>query len=138
MELQNILIEALKDRYKANALVRAIEKKIEQIAEGSVFEKYKTKIHSKDGMEYKLGGVRASVYTCESDVRLPMVDLKLAYFCKSKLPKNKREKLEQVILDYNNKKYLKWCYYNIPAWKELHYRVSIEKVLSNDIDLRIE
>ena len=35
-------------------------------------------------------------------------------------------------------KNLEWCYYNIPAWKELHYCVSIEKVLSNDIDLRIE
>ena len=30
MELQNILIEAVKDRYKANALVRAIEKKIKE------------------------------------------------------------------------------------------------------------
>ena len=52
MELQNILIEALKDRYKANALARAIEKKIEQIAEGSVFEKYKTKntLKGRDGV----------------------------------------------------------------------------------------
>ena len=44
MELQNFLIEALKERFKANATVKAIEEEIKSIAEKKTFEKYKPQI----------------------------------------------------------------------------------------------
>lgn len=138
MELQNIYLEALKDRYKANATVKAIEEKIKETAEGMAFEKYKTVILANDGMEYELGGVRASFYTDENYVSPPLVDLRLAYFCKSKLPKKKREKLEQVKLKYKKGESLEWCYYAVPAWKALGYSVSVKDILFNNINLCIE
>lgn len=138
MELQNFLIEALKERFKANATVEAIEKKIKSIAESKTFEKYKNEKLLNDGMEFELVGVKASFYTYVSELKLNKVDLTLAYFCKSKLPKKKREKLEQVKLRYEKDKYLEWNNYKIPVWKELCYSVELENVLSGNINLRID
>lgn len=138
MELQNFLIEALKERFKANATVEAIEKKIKSIAESKTFEKYKNEKLLNDGMEFELVGVKASFYTYVSELKLNKVDLTLAYFCKSKLTKKKREKLEQVKLRYEKDKYLEWNNYKIPVWKELCYSVELENVLSGNINLRID
>ena len=138
MELQNFLTEALKERFKANATVEAIEKKIKSIAERKTFEKYKSEKLFNDGMEFELVGVKASFYTYDSDIKLSNVDLRLGYFCKSKLPKEKREKLEQVKLRYEKDKYLEWNIYKIPIWKELCYSVELEEVLSGNINLSIE
>jgi hypothetical protein len=138
MELQNFLIEALKERFKASATVKAIEEKIKSIAENKTLEKYKTEKLFNDGMEFELIGVKASFYTYDSDIKLNKVDLRLAYFCKSKLPKEKREKLEQVKIKYEKEKYLEWNNYKTPIWKELCYSVELENVLSGSIKLRIE
>jgi hypothetical protein len=138
MELQNFLIEALKERFKANATVEAIEKKIISIAESKTFEKYKNKKLLNDGMEFELVGVQASFYTYDSDLKINKVDLSLAFFCKSKLPKEKREKLDRVKLKYEKDKYLEWNNYKIPIWKKLCYSVELENVLSDNINLRIE
>ena len=138
MELQNFLIEALKERFKANATVEAVEKKIESIAENKTLEKYKAEKLFNDGMEFELIGVKASFFTYNSDIKINKVDLRLAYFCKSKLPKEKREKLEQVKAKYEKEKYLDWNNYKIPIWKELCYSVELENILSGNINLRIE
>jgi hypothetical protein len=137
-ELQNFLIEALKERFKANATVNAIEEKIKSIAESKTFEKYKSEKLLNDGIEFELVGVKARFYTYDSDIKLNNVDLRLAFFCKSKLPKEKREKLEQVKLKYIRDKYLESNNYKIPIWKELCYSVELENVLSGNINLRIE
>lgn len=138
MELQNFLIEALKERFKANATIEAIEEKIKSIAESKTFEKYKNKILLNDGMEFELIGVNSSFYTYCSDIRPKRVDLNLVFFCKSKLPKKKREKLEQIKLRYKKEKRLEWSNYKIPIWKELCYSVELENVLSGNINLIIE
>ena len=138
MELQNFLIEALKERFKANATVEAIASKIEEIAEEKTFEKYKSKKLFNDGMEFELVGVRAKLYTYYSGIKPNSVDLRLAYFCTSKLPKEKREKLEQAKSRYEKDKCMEWSNYKKPIWKELCYDVEIENILSGNINLRIE
>ena len=138
MELQNFLIEALKERFKANATVEAIEEKIKSIAEDKTFEKYKSEILIKDGMEFELVGVKASIYTNDSYIKLNTVDISLAFFCKSKLPKYKKEKLEQAKEKYKKEKRLEWNNYKIPLWTELRYSVELENVLSGNINLLIE
>ena len=138
MELQNFLIEALKERFKANATVAAIVRNIEDIAEEKTFEKYKSKKLFNDGMEFELVGVKAKLYTYTSSIKINSVDLELAYFCTSKLPKEKREKLEYVKEKYQKDRYLEWCNYKTPIWKELCYKVEIENILSGNINLRIE
>jgi len=138
MEIQNFLIEALKERFRANATVEAIQSKIVKIAENTTFEKYKNQPLFNDEMEFELVGVKASFYTYDSDIKLRNVDLRLAYFCKSKLPKEKRLKLEEVKSRYEKDKWLDCSNHKIPVWKELNYSVELEKVLSGKINLVIE
>ena len=84
MELQNFLTEALKERFKAEHIVRSIEKKIISIAREITFDKYQTVPFFENNMEFELVGVTAH-FSCY-DFEIRKVRLRLAYFCKSKLP----------------------------------------------------
>ena len=138
MELQKFLIEALQKRFSANATVKAIEKQITEIAEQTTFKKYKDNILFADGLEFELGGVEARLSHWRDDLTLDKVDLRLAYFCTSKLPKAKREKLKEVKDKYKKEKYMKWNNYKVAIWHELRYTIDIESVLSGSINLKIE
>jgi hypothetical protein len=138
MELQKFLIEALKDRFKTNATVEAIEGKIKSIAEHKTFEKYKNVLLFNDGMEFELVGVKAYFFHYKQDIELNNINLDLAFFCKSKLPKQKKEKLEEVKLRYERDKILDGNIYKIPIWKRLSYDVKLENVLSGNINLKID
>lgn len=138
MELQKFLIEALQKRFSANATVKAIEKKITEIAEQTTLKKYKDNILFADGLEFELGGVNAQLYHWQDALTLGKVDLSLAYFCTSKLPKAKREMLQEVKDKYKEKKYMEWNNYKVAIWHELRYTIDIESVLSGNINLKIE
>ena len=137
-ELQNLLIEALKERFKAHTIVEAIEEKIKSIAINKTFERYKNEILLNDGLEFELIGVTAhfDTYT-PSEVETGNVELRLAFFCKSKLPKEKREKLERAKLGYEKNNHLRMDKCKIPIWKELCYDVELENVLYGNINLCI-
>lgn len=138
MELQEFLIEALQKRFSANATVKAIEKKITEIAEQTTLKKYKDNILFADGLEFKLGGVNAQLSHWYDVLTLGKVDLSLGYFCTSKLPKAKRERLQNVKDKYKEKKYMEWNNYKVAIWHELRYIIDIESVLSGNINLKIE
>lgn len=137
MELQNFLIEALKERFKANATIKAIEKQITEIAEKTTLKKYEDNILFADGLEFELSGVDAKLYHYRDDLTLNEVELRLAYFCTSKLPKAKRERLQEVKDKYKEKKYMEWNSYKVAIWHELRYTIDIESVLSGNINLKI-
>ncbi len=137
MELQKFLIGALQKRLKANATVRAIEKQITKIAEQTTFNNYKDNILLSDGLEFELGGVNARLSHWQDSLTLDKVDLRLAYFCTSKLPKAKREKLKKVKDEYNKTKHMEWNNYKVAIWHELRYTIDIESVLSSNINLEI-
>ena len=138
MNLQNFLIEALKERFKATSTVNAIEKQIEQIAERNTFNKYKGKPLFRDEMEFELIGVRARFWTYDEPLKLRDVNISLAYVCKSKLPKAKRDKIEAVKANYNTNKHLEWNNYKVAIWHEINYSVELKSVLDGEINLRIE
>lgn len=138
MELQKFLIETLQKRFSANATVKAIEKQITNIAEQTTLDKYKDNILFSDGLEFELGGVNAQLSHWRDALTLDKVDLRLAYFCTSKLPKAKRERLQEVKDKYKEKKYMEWNNYKVAIWHELRYTIDIESVLSGNINLKIE
>ena len=138
MELKEFLIEAIKERFKADTTLRAIEKRIREIAEERTFEKYKSEILINDEMEFELVGVRTQFYTHYLKNELDKIRIRLAFFCKSKLPKNKREHLEKVKEKYKKEQWLEYNNYKFPIWKELDYYVIVEDVLSGNINLLIE
>jgi hypothetical protein len=124
MELQKFLIETLQKRFSANATVNAIEKQITKIAEQTTLDKYKDNILFSDGLEFELGGVNAQLSHWRDSLTLDKVDLRLAYFCTSKLPKAKREKLKEVKDKY--KETLNLNKHNRKGYDEM-YRVPIDK-----------
>ena len=137
MELKKMLTEALKNRFIANASVDAIEKEIFEIAEGLTYRKYRSVPLLADGLEFELEGVKARIRFFVSDLTPTKVSIELAYFCTSKLPKAKRERVEKARDTYNQKKYMEWDNYKISLWRELKYDVDIETVLSRNIRLSI-
>ncbi len=138
MELQEILQDALRKRFKQNAIIKAIEKEIKDMAEKTTLNKYKDNILFVDGLEFELGGVKAHVSHWGDCLTLNEVELRLAYFCKSKLPKEKREKLKKVKDKYKESDYLEWNTYKIAIWRELMYTIDIENILSGEINLSID
>ena len=114
MELKEFLIEAIKERFKADTTLRAIEKRIREIAEERTFEKYKSEILINDEMEFELVGVRTQFYTHYLKNELDKIRIRLAFFCKSKLPKNKREHLEKVKEKYKKEQWLEYNNYKFP------------------------
>jgi hypothetical protein len=137
MELQKFLIEALQKRFSANATVKAIEKQITEIAEQTTFKKYKDNILFADGLEFELGGVKARLSHWRDDLTLDKVELRLAYFCTSKLPKAKKERLQEVKYKYKEEKYMEGNNYKVAIWRELGYTIDIETVLSGNFNLEI-
>ena len=89
-------------------------------------------------MEFELVGVRTQFYTHYLKNELDKIRIRLAFFCKSKLPKNKREHLEKVKEKYKKEQWLEYNNYKFPIWKELDYYVKVEDVLSGNINLLIE
>jgi len=135
MELINFLIEAQKERFKAAAAVEAITKKIIEKVEREMFEKYKNKTLFDNGMEFELIGVTVYFSIWEDYLHVPDVDLSLVFFCKSKLPKIKREKLESVKKRYKETKHLEWSNHKNPLWMSISYDVELEKLLSGKLNL---
>jgi hypothetical protein len=138
MELKSFLLEALKERFKADTTLRAIEKRIESIAEKKTFEKYKDVTLFNDGMEFELTYVKASIFSYSSSIIIEKINLSLAFFCKSKLPKIKREKLEELKAKYEKHKHIFDHGYKKPIAKQLQYSIELDKVISGEINLRIE
>jgi hypothetical protein len=138
MELQKFLIEAIQKRFSLNATVKAIEEEITEIAKRITLNKYKDNILFSDGLEFELGGVKANLSHWQGDLKLNKVELKLTYFCTSKLPKAKRERLQKAKDDYKKNKHMGWNNYKIAIWHELIYHIDIEKVLSGNINLNLE
>ena len=135
MELQNFLTEALKEKFKADKTVEAIYREIIDIAEEKTLEKYKNKTFFTDGMEFELIGVKANFYA--TIINPNRVDINLAFFCKSKLSKKQRERLEQVKIRYNRRRFLEYSNSKRPIWRELRYSVELDNVLSGNINLII-
>ena len=137
MEFQNFLKEAIEKRFSADATVKALEEKVKTIAEHLIMAEYKDKILFNDGLQFKLVGVKANFWNTTESLTLSKVDVVLAYFCVSKLPKAKREKLAEAKDNYERNGWLFYNNYKVPIWKDLRYSIGIEQVLSGNINLDI-
>ena len=138
IELKSFLLEALRERFKANSIVEAIEKEIEIVAKNKTFQKYKNVTLVNDGMEFELIDIKARLSTYRSEIIPNEINLILAFFCKSKLPKRQNERLKQIKEIYERDRYLPCNYYKKPIAKELRYSISIDKIISGEFNLRIE
>lgn len=132
-----ILQEALIERYKANSIVESLQSKIISQVERLVYNKYKEVSIFRDEMEFELVGVDCYLDHHSYSFELEDIRISLHYLCKSKLPKAKREKLEEYRQAYkkgfsiydNSKK---------PVYLALHYRINLEKAVEGNFTLNFE
>ena len=139
MEIVSILNEQIKNRFIANSAIEAIDEKVKSITKELILKKYKEQKFIKNGLEFELYEVLVNFNNWRSDsLSISKIEIELVCFCVSKLPKNKRERLEKAkeyLLKY---KRLEWNNFEIPIWIGLRYNLELENVLDGNVNLRIE
>ena len=138
MSLKKILINAVEKRFEAQSIIYQIEKKIEAMAEQSVIKKYKEETFFKNNLEFELHGVKARLISPgPHSIEEAKIDLNLVFFCKSKLPKTKRELIEKRKKEYENDPtwFYHWSCLKIPLWYNITFTISIDNILSNNFRL---
>lgn len=140
MVLKSLLYDALKDEFKSRAVVEAVKKLIESKVENEVTQKYKDITLFKDEMEFELFAVKADCRTFLTNFEKGEVLIILHYTCKSKLPKDKAERLEQIKNNYDHScSYLgDWSSYKRPITHSLMYDITLSEALSGSFDLQLE
>lgn len=136
MEIVSILNEQIKNRFIAHSAIQAINEQVKSITKDLILKKYKEEKLFKNGLEFELYEVIVDFTNWRPDsLSIPKIEIKLAYFCISKLPKRKREKLEKAkeyLLKY---KRLEWNNYEVPIWIELNYNLELKQVLEGKVNL---
>ena len=139
MEIVSILNEQIKNRFIANSAIEAIDEKVKSITKEFILKKYKEKKFIKNGLEFELIEVLVDFNNWRSDsLSISKIQIELAYFCISKLPKHKRERLEKAKEYLLKHKRLDWNTYDVPIWTGLNYTLELKDVLEGNINLRIE
>lgn len=141
MEIISFLKQQLEARFIADSAILAMYKKIEEKAKKDILEKYKDKILTKDGLEYELFDANCNIYELGTEIEIPTVSVRLIYFCVSKLPKNKKIKLQKVKREYekSSRKWLPYNRFKVPLWYDnFHYHIPINLILEKKINLEID
>ena len=139
MEIVSILNEQIKNRFIANSAIEAINEKVKSITKELILKKYKEQKFIKNGLEFELYEVLVDFDNWRSDsLSISKIEIELVYFCVSKLPKNKRERLEKAKEHLLKYKRLEWNNFEIPIWIGLRYALELKNVLDGNVNLRIE
>lgn len=144
MEIIPFLKQQIEARFVANSAITALYKKIEEKAKRDILEKYKDKILTKDGLEYELFDADCNIYEWSTDIKIPKipkVTVRLIYFCVSKLPKNKKIKLQKVQREYeeSSRKWLPYNRFKVPLWYDnVVYHIPVNLILEKKINLKID
>jgi hypothetical protein len=139
MEIVFILNEQIKNRFIANSAIEAINEKVKSITKELILKKYKEQKFIKNGLEFELYEVLVNFNNWESDsLSISKIEIELVYFCVSKLPKNKRERLEKAKEYLLKHKMVEWNNFEIPIWEGLRYTLELKNVLDGNVNLKIE
>ena len=139
MEIISLLKEHKKAVFIANSIILELDKKVKNITEHLIFEKYKSTKIFKNNLEFELIGVRAyfNNFNCH-DLSISKLEVSLSYICISKLPKNKREKVAKVKEEYKKTKRLEFSNSVIPLWFQNQYYLDLERSLQGEFNLQID
>jgi hypothetical protein len=139
MEIVFILNEQIKNRFIANSAIEAINEKVKSITKELILKKYKEQKFIKNGLEFELYEVLVNFNNWESDsLSISKIEIELVYFCVSKLPKNKIERLEKAKEYLLKHKMVEWNNFEIPIWEGLRYTLELKNVLDGNVNLKIE
>ena len=141
MKLEEILDRALEEEFKAYQVVESIKKIITNRISERVLEEYKDIKVTNWGVEYKLLGVDVYVkYTYPGNLKSPNVTIKLILICISKMPKRKREILNNMIEKFNQTGTYYPIYHDfkIPVEFSPYYDLSIYEALNEPLNFDLK
>jgi len=136
MDLKQLLSNSLEERFRADCVVKAIGENICQMAKQRTFKKYESHKITRNGMEFELLGVTSDFNTWGYEKE--KVRISLVFTVCSKLPKEKRERLELFKEGFNTERYVPYSNSKFPLWEEHAYRVELEDVLNDTINLKVD
>lgn len=131
IEKKDDLLELLKKsnikKFKNDLIIEKIIKEIEKRVRNITHHKYKETVIFRDNMEFRLLGVKVDYWKPKDTFNIEnFVSIKLFYTCYSKLPKIKRELLNDIENDFimNNE---------LPGYH--NYKKQIWEIMRFDVDL---
>lgn len=136
MNIKEIYDNALLEKYKAESIASSIQIEIESIIRINVKNKYKDKILIRDNNQYKLYGVKTSLYPY-SIYNQNSIDIYLYYICISKMTIKKEQALKIEIERFERHGYIRETNHKIPITHRLCYEVELESLLNNSFGLDI-
>ena len=139
MEIESLLNEQLQKRFVANSAIEAIESNVKKMVTDFILKKYKHKRLLRNGLEFELIDVRTDFSHWQANsISISKIEIELAFFCMSKLPKNKKERVEKEKEYYLKNKRMHWNNFTIPLWHDLTYSFELKTFLEGNINLTIE
>ncbi len=138
MDLLNEYNKLRIESFKAVSARNELEKTIGLSVSEYLLKKYKDETLLRNGLEYKLAhsSVTLNAY---SILNTPTLNITLGYFCSSKLPKYKRERLKGIIAKYeDNGRFPYWDSFKIPVSEMLHYKATLNEYLNGNLSLKID
>lgn len=137
MDFKKIYVEALNERFKADAIIDKLSNRLCEQVEIDIFKKYDDIKHKSNGLEYKLIGVK-TMYKSFSSPTIPNeINIKLYYVACFKLSKQKKLQAEKAIECFEKNGWFQYNTYKIPLWITNHYTALLDDGLNNKISLAI-
>lgn len=135
MITKEFLIDVLQKKIIADSALQSTIDRIKQRCENIVLKKYSDEVISCDGLDFQLVGANSYFHNYDKYFSIAEIDLRLGFFCISKLDKSKREKLEEAKETYIRKKYMPCSNHKKPLWFEKYYDIRVDEVFSGNINL---
>lgn len=137
MDFKKLLSDSREEQLKADHVVEKLVKSICQMAKEKTFKKYEFNKITRNEMQFELLGVKSNFYPWSADNE--KVRIWLIFTICSKLPKERREKLELFKERFKKESYVPWkSYFKTPIWVELFYIVELDDILNDTINLKVE
>lgn len=136
--LQSFLKEELQKRFTAHRTVVATEELIASNLKKDILEKYKNKIIFAHSLEYSLFDVQLSFSNSVLNPMLSEFNIRLIYFCSSKVPKDKRVRIEKAKKTYKNEGFLEWSNFKTPLWHRLDYSAMLNDFINDNFEFNLD
>ena len=142
MELIDTLSKYVIKTASAYAVVNKVTQQICSNVNEIVLNKYKGSILVEDELKYEMLGCNCDFYWFPVEFTLPStITIHIDFICCSPLPKEKREKVEEVKKLYAENKRLAMNavpnYKVVSIWKTKYYKIDLIEACKGNINLKI-
>lgn len=132
MSMYNYYLDALKNKFEAEAILEKTEKKLENMLEYYIYKQEKGKPLLENGNTYLLEGVAVRLHLFSYDsLNVNQFKATLTYFISSKIQKYKEIRLKEAKAFYNRNKYAQRDNFKVPLCIEYEHVYLLQNMLED-------